>query len=109
MYDAWHAVQPEDIAIVQVSDTFGTNFSRAGDKVSLVGEVVNKDADGIVTARIGELCDEIYSNDFPRLVRSLLRLEVSAGVMSVFVALAEVTALNVGVDVGAPCGPPVVP
>ena len=60
--------QLEDVVKELVSNVDSGGGGGAGDKVSLLGELVNKDSDGVEFATGGrERTDEIHGNDFPAL------------------------------------------
>ena len=73
---ARHTMQSEDVAIVDVSDTFSRELRCTRHQVSLIREVIDIDSDGVIATRGWELGDEINSNDFPGLSRDFLGLKV---------------------------------
>ena len=73
---ARYAVQSENVAIMDISDTFSRELRCTGHQMSLVREVIDVDSDRVLATRSGELCDEINSNDFPWLSRDFLGLKV---------------------------------
>ena len=45
---AWHAVELEDVAIVDVGDSFGSNLSCTRYQMSLIRQMIDIDRDRVV-------------------------------------------------------------
>lgn len=66
----------KDVAIVDIGDTFRSDLSCTRHEMCLIREMVDVNGDRVVATRVRELRNEVYPDDFPRLRRDFLRLQV---------------------------------
>jgi len=69
-------MQPEDIVEKNAGDLGGVVSGMTGDTMDLLGELVDKDGNGIESAgSLGQRTDEIHSDSLPGSIRDGQRLE----------------------------------
>lgn len=102
------AVEAEDVLDEQIGKVAGGAVGAAGDEVGHLGEAVDDNEDGVESVRPWEARDEVHGDVAPWEVRDREWAQDSEGrVTGGTVALADVAAVDVAVNVFPHLGPPV--
>jgi len=90
-------MQPEDIVEKNAGDLGGVVSGMTGDTMDLLGELVDKDGNGIESAgSLGQRTDEIHSDSLPGSIRDGQRLEQAEwSLLTGLIPLASLAGLDI--------------
>ena len=102
-------MQFEDVVLIQLGHSFRSHRHTGGHHMDLLGETIHKDADGIVSLRLWERTNQVYTDFLPRLGGYALGVQRVVWALTYgFHPLTLLTALHILPDVSLNAWPPVI-